>query len=75
MGVTQKAIDTHGPTAVYQAASKHMEGDAQALPGVGLQPESMGDVWRIQSKAYEQMPMQDRVEDQVGVASKLAKPT
>ena len=75
MSDIQKAIDTHGATAVYQAASRHMEGDTAALPDVGLNPDSMGDVWRIQGQAFEQMPMQDQVEDQVDVASKLAKRT
>ena len=75
MSTIQDAIDTHGATAVYQAASRHMEGDTTALPGVGLNPDSMGDAWRIQSEAYKQMPMQDQVEDQVDVASKLSTRT
>lgn len=47
------AINTYGAEAVYVAAHRHMGGDARGgLATVGLQPRTMGDVWRAMSAAY-----------------------
>ncbi|WP_143421414.1 hypothetical protein [Halovibrio salipaludis] len=55
-----QAIDTHGAEAVYQAAARYLEGDSDALAAVGLAVEDLGEAWRVQSAAWQSMPLEDR---------------
>ncbi|MEQ6885954.1 hypothetical protein [Salicola sp. Rm-C-2C1-2] len=56
----EQAIDTHGAETVYQAAAQYLEGDTTALAAVGLEVESLGEAWRIQSIAWQSMPLEDQ---------------
>lgn len=53
---TAEAIRLHGAQAVYDAASRHMAGDAaRGLSSVGLTAATMRDVWAIHSAAYAEL--------------------
>ncbi|MYL27888.1 hypothetical protein [Vreelandella utahensis] len=56
----EQAIDTHGAEAVYQAAARYLEGDSNALVAVGLEVEDLSEAWRIQSTAWQAMPLEDQ---------------
>ena len=52
----EQAIRSHGAQAVFTAAHRHMGGDyKRGLRSVGLQPVTMGDVWRTMSAAYAEI--------------------
>ncbi|MFO7787889.1 MAG: hypothetical protein R6W87_08995 [Halospina sp.] len=56
----EQAIDTHGAETVYQAAARYLEGDSKALAAVGLDVEELSEAWRIQSSAWQSMPLEDQ---------------
>lgn len=68
----QAAIRAHGAQAVYDAACRHMAGDkARGLDSVELSPDTLGDVWRVQSEAYAQLGDAARAIDQAKASAEL----
>lgn len=64
------AILEHGALAVYNAAAAHMT-DSASLHAVGLQPETLGDVNRALSVAYQRMTDAERAIENAAASSAL----
>lgn len=67
------AISQYGAAAVYAAAHRHAAGDAaRGLCTVGLQPQTMADVWGAMSAAYSAMSDAERAVEHASASSDLA---
>ncbi len=66
------AIQQHGAAAVYAAAHRHASGDtSRGLRSVGIQPETMADVWSAMSVAYNAMTDAERAIEAASASSDL----
>lgn len=66
------AISQYGAAAVYAAAHRHAGGYMdRGLRSVGLQPDTMADVWDVMSAAYAAMTDAERAVEHASASSAL----
>ena len=69
---TKVAISQYGAAAVYAAAHRHAAGTAaRGLRTVGLQPQTLAEVWDAMSAAYGAMTDAERAIEAASASSAL----